>query len=115
MLDQQRVKWFDLRRFLPGPWETDTELQDDEWERAEPEPASNVIAVRFAPPKIGWTRTEPVVPGLYAVRVPGGPRRVVEVEADARGRLMGSWSDVNPFPVARSGFEWADKPYLEPE
>lgn len=106
-----------------GPSLAGVRLSSTEWQRrtarlerdeliAEP---SGLVEWRYAPARVSWTRTEPVVPGLYAVRVPGGPRRVVEVVADQRGRLTASWgNDVPEFPVARCGFEFAG-PYMEPE
>jgi hypothetical protein len=79
------------------------------------EPASNVIALRFAPPKVSWTRAEPTVPGTYAVRVDGGRRRLVDVYPDKRGRMLASSCCVPEFPVAHCGFEWSNSPYLDPE
>lgn len=115
-VQKQNVAWFNFRTWLPGPWlETDIELKQDEWQRDPDEPESHVSEPRYAPARVLWTLTEPVVPGTYAIRVDGGPRRLVDVYADDRGRMMASSCCVPEFPVARCGFEFSNQPYMEPE
>lgn len=81
----------------------------------EDEPASNVIALRLAPPRVSWTTEPPTQPGLYFVKLAGGSTRVVDVYADHRGRLQASWSDIDEFPVTRPGMFWSNHSIQEPE
>lgn len=110
-IDEQRVPWYDLRQWLPGPWATDIELQDDEWER---EPERHTGEVRYAPARVLWTADPPVSAGLYFCKLLGGSTRVVDVYADDRGRLLCSWSDIAEFPVNRPGMLWGDHAIQEP-
>jgi hypothetical protein len=96
---------------------TDIELKDEsEWERGPNIHQDRLNEpVRYAPAKVQWTKAEPTVPGLYAVRVDAqSPRRVVEVHWDG-ATLRGSWTDVAPFRVLGCGFEFSDHPLMEPE
>lgn len=103
-----RVAWVDLRKMLPGPFlDTEPEPEEPEWER------ESVGPVRYAPPRVAWTLTEPATPGLYFVKLPGGPCRVVEVYWSG-SRLMAGWSDIPEFAVAHSGMFWSDHSLLEP-
>lgn len=105
----QRVDWVDLRKLLPGPFiDTAAELREEtDWEREGAGP------VRYAPPRVTWTLTEPATPGLYFVKLPGGPCRVVDVILKG-SRLFAEWSDIPEFPVAHSGMFWSDHRLIEP-
>lgn len=81
----------------------------------EDEPASNVLAVRFAPARVSWTTDSPVTPGLYFCKLLGGATRVVDVYADDRGRLQAEWSDIEEFSVDRPGMLWSNHSIQEPE
>lgn len=121
-----------LEKFWPTQMEPDDDddtpslvgvrLASSEWERrtarlerlADGLEPSGLIEWRYAPARVSWTKDPPTQPGLYFVKVPpDGPCRVVEVYWQG-SMLLGEWSDIQPFPVARSGYLFSDHKLQEP-
>lgn len=86
------------------------EVPEPQWERQ-----SGVLAVYEAAPQPYWTTEPPTHPGVFWIRLPGYPGRVVEVYSQG-GRLHYQWSDVGEQPVPRktAALEWSDRAIVEP-
>ena len=125
---------FNLKRFWPvdvdgtddepddGPSLVGVRLSSTEWERRvarleahELDDGQSAIGELYEhPPAPVWTSEPPYKPGLWFVRIPpDGPCRVVEVWRQGAVLLAG-WSDLDAFHVARSGYQFSDRPITEP-
>ena len=108
-----------LGRLFGFAWQPDIELQDGEWSRGprvrrdlELEEQSGLLEV-YAAFVSRWTRAIPRDEGLWFVREPGGPTRVIETWRVGE-TMWGGWSDIPQRVLKDSGLEFSDQPIKEP-